>query len=278
MQGQRFPSPGRCIYCGSDGGADGLRDEHIMPISLGGTAVIEDASCVECEKITSYIYRFLANKIFGEMRAHGAVRRRRRRRNKQRESDLPPQLIFDGYAQPIDLPLKDRPHQTILPVWEWPGITQGMNPSRNYGQIKAVLYWDIPTTFAAAAGMGPNDQREVRFRWDKQLNVDTFARAIAKIGYCHTVVRYGLDGFRRLVLPQIILGTYPCIPYFVGSDVGDPDPPDHDKALHKITYEEFRRDNMTLLLVSIRLFANARSPTGGMPIYHVITGARLLKR
>jgi hypothetical protein len=195
-----------------------------MPISLGGTAIIEDASCTECEKITSYIDGFLANKIFGDVRARGAVRRRRRRRKPPRESDLAPQLVFDDRAEPIDLPLADRPFQTIIPVWEWPGIAQGVLPSRNYGQIKANLYWDIPPTFAGAIGMGPNEERQVRFRWDKQLNVDTFARAIAKIGYCHTVVRYGLDGFRRLVLPQIILGTYPYIPYFVGSDVGEPWP------------------------------------------------------
>jgi len=88
----------------------------------------------------------------------------------------------------------------------------------------------------------------------------------------------GLDGFRRLVLPQIILGTYPYIPYFVGSDVGEPDPPDHDKALHKVTYETLRYGRLALLLMSIRLFANARSPTAGMPIYRVIIRAVPLKR
>jgi hypothetical protein len=87
------------------------------------------------------------------MRAQGAVRRRRRRRNKQRESDLPPQLVFDGRAQPIEVPIEDRPHQTVLPVWEWPGITQGISPSRNYEQIKAVLYWDIRLTLGEALVM-----------------------------------------------------------------------------------------------------------------------------
>ena len=31
---------GRCIYCESDGGEAGLRDEHIIPFALGGNAVI----------------------------------------------------------------------------------------------------------------------------------------------------------------------------------------------------------------------------------------------
>ena len=49
IQGKIYPGFGRCIYCGSDGGTDGLRDEHIMPYCLGGNAVIEKASCKACE-------------------------------------------------------------------------------------------------------------------------------------------------------------------------------------------------------------------------------------
>jgi len=45
VQGKSHPRFGRCIFCGSDGGADGLRREHIMPKSLGGQAAIQKASC-----------------------------------------------------------------------------------------------------------------------------------------------------------------------------------------------------------------------------------------
>ena len=51
----RVPGGGRCVYCGSDGGADGLRDEHAIPYSLGGTAELLKASCSDCEKVTSYL-------------------------------------------------------------------------------------------------------------------------------------------------------------------------------------------------------------------------------
>jgi hypothetical protein len=57
------------------------------------------------------------------------------------------------------------------------------------------------------------------------LNNAVFGRAIAKITYCNVVARYGLGGFRPLVLPDLILGRYPCVPYFVGSDPGVPPPP-----------------------------------------------------
>jgi hypothetical protein len=59
-----FPPVGRCIYCGSDGGPDGLREEHIIPYSLGGNAVLEEASCSRCEAITSYLEGYAANVIF----------------------------------------------------------------------------------------------------------------------------------------------------------------------------------------------------------------------
>jgi len=52
IQGFKFPGYGRCIYCGSVGP---LKDEHIIPFSLGGRAVIEAASCGDCEKVTSYL-------------------------------------------------------------------------------------------------------------------------------------------------------------------------------------------------------------------------------
>ena len=50
IQGVKFPGYGRCIYCGSTGP---LKDEHIIPFSLGGKAVIEAASSGECKKVTN---------------------------------------------------------------------------------------------------------------------------------------------------------------------------------------------------------------------------------
>jgi 5-methylcytosine-specific restriction endonuclease McrA len=36
---------GVCVYCGWDGGEEGLHDEHVVPYSLGGNTELLNASC-----------------------------------------------------------------------------------------------------------------------------------------------------------------------------------------------------------------------------------------
>ena len=43
-----YPSFGECIYCGALAKDVELTDEHIIPYSLGGEAIILDASCKAC--------------------------------------------------------------------------------------------------------------------------------------------------------------------------------------------------------------------------------------
>lgn len=63
IQGKRYGPVGECIYCGSDGGADGLRSEHVIPFSLGGNTELLVASCRKCEGVTSYLDGYLARAI-----------------------------------------------------------------------------------------------------------------------------------------------------------------------------------------------------------------------
>jgi len=46
---------GRCIYGGSDGGKEGLSDEHIVAFCLANNAYLPKASCTNCAKQTSYL-------------------------------------------------------------------------------------------------------------------------------------------------------------------------------------------------------------------------------
>jgi hypothetical protein len=49
---------------------DGLHDEHTVPYSLGGNTELLEASCTDCEAITSYLDGYVANAIFGHLRVH----------------------------------------------------------------------------------------------------------------------------------------------------------------------------------------------------------------
>src|SRR5262245_16905729 len=70
IQGRKYDPIRRCIYCGTDGGTDELRDEHMVPYWLGGHAALRQASCRACEAVTSLVEMYLARHIFRQFRSH----------------------------------------------------------------------------------------------------------------------------------------------------------------------------------------------------------------
>jgi hypothetical protein len=112
IQGARFSGYGRCIYCGSTGK---LKDEHIVPFSLGGKAVIEAASCGDCERITSYLDGYLARQIFHEYRAQAGMKSRR---PKQRPTELSATIVkSDGTQEVRIFAPKEHPYFLVMPVF-----------------------------------------------------------------------------------------------------------------------------------------------------------------
>ena len=130
-----------------------------------------------------------------------------------------------------------------------------------------------PPTLRDARGLRPEQKLEIFA--SGHCDVALFARAIAKIAYCQTVVRFGLDGFRSLLLPKITLGECQAIPYFVGTPLNLPPPPLSTNMMHAIQHANLRSNTgrLKLYLVYVRLFASSAHDQSGMPIYHVILGA-----
>src|SRR5713101_7298318 len=184
IQGRKFPSFGHCIFCGSDGGSLGLRDEHIIPLSLGAKAVIENASCEACEKITSYLDGYLGRHIFGEYRAHAGVATRR---PKQRPSEFPAKVVIDGIEEERRIRTKDHPYFIAMPVWGLPTILSGELPSDRFPHLKSHVYESIPENIRETLSI--TDDVSLQIRGTGSINYSTFARAIAKIAYCHAVMR-----------------------------------------------------------------------------------------
>jgi hypothetical protein len=117
------------------------------------------------------------------------------------------------------------------------------------------------------------DDIALQIRGTGSINYTTFARGIAKIAYCHAVLRYGLHGFVRFPLPEVILGSNACASHFVGCELDDPPPPAPRGTLHTVDFETWNNGGTAVIVVSVRLFAHSGTDTAGLSIYRVVVGS-----
>jgi len=93
---------------------------------------------------------------------------------------------------------------------------------------------------------------------------DSFARLLAKIGYCNTLCLLDPGDFRPICLPYI-LGEKGNPSYIVGGsfDIAEPEP----NVGYNLKTVAFGDGQRLMLLAEIRLYANLDTPT-----YHVVVG------
>ena len=258
---------GVCIYCGWDGGEDSLRSEHIVPYSLAGNVELLGASCRRCEKITSYLDGYLANAIYGHFRVHVDL---------QSRSGHPPILSAtvqrEDRETDIEFAPKDHPYFLNMPIWQPPGVMRGAQMSEEFGSIDKHVYWYLPDNIRETIGLGDGEIARIVDK-SREPNIATFSRALAKIAYCDAVRRHGLDGFRPLATPDIILGKYKNIAYFIGSERRVPLPPYPRGFPHSVTSGTMTYGRLKLLTSTIRLFGDSGTKEHGMPFYIVVYGA-----
>lgn len=267
---QEFPSFGECIYCGKKASEVELIDEHIIPYSLGGNAVILDGSCKACATETTRAENEVGRKVLWEFRTHAKVQTRR---PKERPTELPfTYAIAGGERQTKTVPIADHPYFTPMPVWGSPGLLQGKQPSAQFEHYKAHVFYWIPPNIKETLGLSDGELAEIPFP-EFRINHELYARALAKIAYCDAIARFGLHKFRRLVMPDLILGRYPCVPYFVGCKLEDPPPPTARDVMHEITVRPELVNSVKLLVSRIRLFSNSGVQGHGPPVYEVVIGA-----
>ena len=128
-QGRRYPPIGQCIYCGAEGEVGGLRDEHIVPYSLGADAVLQKASCRSCEQITSYIDGYLARHIFYDLRSHIRAPSWR-----GLPETRPANIAVGDREVTLELTVENHPFALILPTWDLPGALRQVQPSAEFSQ------------------------------------------------------------------------------------------------------------------------------------------------
>lgn len=264
------PPVGWCVYCGSDK-FEALSREHVVPFSLGGTLVIQKASCPDCAEITKEFEQTCARTIFGPLRLLLGLPSRHK---KERPEEMRTVFEIDGQKHERFVKTEDNPAVRIpLPEFNFPGAFLGSPPAESFGAHK----WRNMSFSAKDAGA--RVRRALAVLPDIDVNVGVwppypdpfpiipFARMLAKIAHCYAVHEFGPKAFEPL-LPDYILGNNKHLPFVVGSNPEVPPSiatPESNKGLHRFT--AIRTDGDQLFGVSIHLLSPLK-----MPAYCVVIG------
>ena len=266
---------GRCIYCSSDGGEQGLRDEHIVPEALGGTAALLNASCRNCESKTSYIDGYLARSMYQQLRVLLGLKGKRNSLSKI--TTLPMTVMVDGQWKHLTPAIKDAPAHALVPMLAPPSLLTGSPPSDKYPYVGVIPVGIFPDAFYELAGLKRGEEAIFKPE-NNRINLPTLGRAIAKIAYCSAVQNFGLDRVGPLDVPNLILGDYAFGSHYVGG-FGNL-LANRASNLHEIALgtADVRSLGKKVVFAQIRLFANMPSPGPnrfGPPTFLAVAGEML---
>ena len=256
----------KCIYCGTT--EKTLTDEHIIAYGLSGNLILPKASCLDCNKITGLIEERVLRGFTQQART--ALGLRTRRRNNAPKT-FPLGIIKDGREKIIDVAVSEHCVVLPLPLFEPPAFMENNipKPSRNYKE-------GIGLTGLVTVWLSDREQIRKRYNADEifvehKLDHLSFARMLAKIGYCQAIAQFGLDAIQEAYVLPAILGERNDIGRWVGST---------DTVLtpeigvgHQIHAEKWERVNhgnsQELIIAYIHLFSHLHSP-----LYTVIVGGK----
>ena len=249
---QSDPIPiGRCIYCGASDVP--LSDEHAIPYGLNGGLVLKRASCERHAAITSRIELRTLRGVLGRARARLRLKSRRKQRN------VCTTVRFDHGFGWCDAQFDAAEFAGInsLPVFAPPSFFE--NRTSHAMQVIGLDHLRLGSPVPPIRGLVTSTT--LRYQYEVDIDVWSFARMVAKIGYCCAVATFGYDRFvERFVLPSILTDSDE-VNTWVGSDAPRPW---QSQRLHEVSVAE--RDD-GLVLASVWLLA----PFMGQP-YSVVVG------
>jgi hypothetical protein len=212
LRPQPYPSQGRCIYCLKQ--VAKLTEEHIVPLALNGSWVIDGAACEPCRAHSNEAYENAALQCDLLRVPRQLLELRRRRANKKKPLTMPP--VWPGNSagmtsveglERLQLEPDQYPPVFMMVIFQPAGKLLGID--RNVvreGQIR-VWFRNI-----AKSNQQPIGDVTVRQIFDHT----SFAHMLAKIAYCYAVAERGLDGFNGEEIRQLLSGERDDIYNFVG--------------------------------------------------------------
>lgn len=246
---------GECIYSGTRDAA--LGKEHAVPYGLNGPWTLLKASCDACARITHRFERDVMRRLWPDIRNVLAMQSRRR---DKRSPTLPLIVQRSGAKEIIQVPRSEYPTYLLTPLFPPPAIFWSDKPVPGVFANLATVHLTGPT-FQEASQQHPGADF-IRARTN--FSAEDFARTVAKIGFCAAVAALGLGALTQTPIRDVILGSDPCIGYWVGSWYGEPVNGTHG-GLHEIRVKYGSSDSQ--IHVFVRLFAQF-----GAPEYHVLLG------
>lgn len=202
----RLKSVGSCIYCGS---TKQLTDEHIVPFALGGRLILPDSSCFECAKITSLFEQKVLRGFMLNARTTGKFPTRRQ---KERPKTLPLAIEKEGELLETELSPDEHPGLLHLPMLEPPGYFVGRDPKEGLTIIGLETI-----QFGQSPYMVAKKLNATAITSTTNLDVWSFARLLAKIGYCFAISELGLLPREKIPILPFILGKDSNASMWLGS-------------------------------------------------------------
>ncbi|MBL1419897.1 MAG: hypothetical protein COC24_005245 [Alphaproteobacteria bacterium] len=249
----KIASKGVCIYCRRSGIK--LTDEHIVPFFIGGSHILTQASCLECNKITSKFELEVARNLWGDARIAANAPSRRK---KNRKSSI---LLHDPDDRSItrEIPYDEYPAIFVFYFMQKAGLLQGLPET-----IDLSKQWQLKTISNTAKTKAFEEKYPGKLTAQLKHVPDSFARLIAKIGYGQALTLLDIGEFKPLCLPYI-LGKKKNLSFIVGSDDGNSDP---KKGIgYSLNTGGFGTPERIMIVSTVRLLAD--NPT---PNYHIVVG------
>jgi hypothetical protein len=202
----RAASAGLCIYCGR---TDGLTDEHIVPFGLGGNLILPDASCGECNKITSAFEHKVLRGFMRDARTAGGFQTRR---PKDRPATIPISIKQDGQFKSVQVPSSEAFGMLMLPKLGPAAFLAGGPPAQGV---------NIVGTQMIGFGKHPKELAESldtkTLQGTAKVDATSFVRMLAKIGYSYAVTCTGPYPLNEVPVLPLIQGKSDDGSTWVGS-------------------------------------------------------------
>lgn len=234
---------GKCIYCGTT--EPPLHREHMIAEGLNGPWVLQEASCVPHEKITSAFEGHVLGPVLRPARAGLGMRMG------ERPTTLP--LLIDrgdGEFSPVELPVEDYPAVAMFLEFPPPAYLDGrpyVSGTSVCGQ--RTVHFAGPPPEEVGRRLGAK-----KMQWTTTFVGDAFPRLIAKIAYTFVVADVGLSGIEAAYVLPAILGEADDIGRWFGCD--EMEYITDSQYLHGVTMQVINRE----VIVRVRLFANSHTP------------------